>query len=80
MIGYTYLHVLTAGRVSSKTAMLGSCLQPEHRINNSVRVWFLPMGWIPSWASHWMAFSPVSGPFLSLRLFLIGTILGEKKI
>ena len=44
--------------------MVVSCLQSQHVISNSVRVWDLSMGWIPSWACHWMAFPSVSAPFL----------------
>ena len=32
--------------------MLGSCLQAQQSIINSVRGWFSPLGWVSSWASH----------------------------
>ena len=49
------------GRASQRTAMLGSCLQVQHSISNSIRVWCLPMGWISS--------QPVTGqPFLQSLL------------
>jgi hypothetical protein len=40
---YLHLSQSAAGKTSQKTAMLGSCLQAQHRISNSVRVWCLPM-------------------------------------
>jgi hypothetical protein len=40
MVGCKYLHLSqsAAGRASQRTAMLGSCLQAQHSISNSVRV------------------------------------------
>ena len=56
MLDCEYLHL-------SQSAMLGSCLQAQHSIWNNVRVWCPPIGWISSWARHWMAFLSVSAPF-----------------
>ena len=49
MVGCKHLHLSqsAAGRASQRTAMLGSCLQAEHSIV-TVRIWWLPMGRIPS--------------------------------
>ena len=65
MVGCKYLHLSqsVAGRASQRTAMLGSCLQAQYSISNSVRVWCPLMGWISIWAGHWMAFSSVSASF-----------------
>jgi hypothetical protein len=43
--------------------MLGSYLEAQHSIGNSVMVLCPPMGWIPSWGSHWPAISSVSTSF-----------------
>ena len=45
--------------------MPGSCLHAQYGFSNSVRIWCVCIGWIPSWA-----FLSVSAPFLSLH-FLI---------
>ena len=42
--------------------MSGSCQQAHVGIHNSVWVWWLYIGWIPRWDSHWMAFPSVSAP------------------
>jgi hypothetical protein len=47
-----YFHQLQ-DEASQKTLMLGSSLQAYKSIINSVRVWYSPMGWVSSWASHW---------------------------
>jgi hypothetical protein len=54
MVGCRYLHLpqSAAARVYQRTAMVSSCGQVHHSINNSVRVWYSPMGCIPSWANH----------------------------
>ena len=54
-------------RASQMAAVLGSCLQPQHNIINSVRNWCLPIGWISTWPGHWSAIPSVSAPFLSMR-------------
>ena len=41
-----HLSQSVASKTSQRTAMLGPCLQSQHRINNSVRVWCLYMEWI----------------------------------
>ena len=46
--------------------MLGSCVQAQPDISNSIRVLGLLMGEIPSWASHLMAFPSVSVLILPL--------------
>jgi hypothetical protein len=65
IVGCKSLHLSqsAADRASQSTAM------PQHDISNSVRVWCLSMGWIPSWAGHWMAFPSVSASLLSLHFF-----------
>ena len=50
--------------------MLGSCLQAQYSISNSVRVWCVSMGWTSSWTGHWSAIPSVFDPFLSLHLFI----------
>ena len=45
---------------------------------NSVRDWFLPMGWVSSWASHLLAIPSVSEPLLSLHILQTGHILGPR--
>jgi hypothetical protein len=69
LIGSKYLHLFqsTAGKASQRTAMLGTYLQAQYAIINSVRNWCLLMGWTPSYVSHWMPFPSVSAPFLSLH-------------
>ena len=64
MFGCKYLHLSQSGdgRVNQRIAMLGSWLQAQDSISNSVNFWYPPL------ASHWMA-SSVSAPFLSLCLF-----------
>ena len=47
--------------------MLGSCVQAQPDISNSIRVLGLLMGEIPSWASHLMAFPSVSVLILPLH-------------
>jgi hypothetical protein len=57
MIGCKYLHLSqsAADGASQRTAMLVSCLQAQHGISNSVRIWYLCMGWLPRWAiSGWL--------------------------
>ena len=49
--------------------MLGSGLQVQQGISNSVGVWYLQMGWIPSWTGHLSVIPLVSAPFLSLQFF-----------
>jgi hypothetical protein len=43
---YLYLSQSAADRASQRTAILGSCLQAQHSITNSARVWCLSMGWL----------------------------------
>lgn len=31
-------------------------MEAQHGVSNSVRAWFPPTGWIPTWAGHWRAF------------------------
>jgi hypothetical protein len=40
--------------------MLGCCLTAKHGISNSVRVWCLHMGLIPSWSLDVLSFSVCS--------------------
>mgnify|MGYP002511929704 CR=1 FL=1 len=46
MLGCVHLHLYFSGsgRASQRTAMLGSYLQAQHAISNSVRIWCLSMG------------------------------------
>ena len=44
--------------------------------NNSVRDWCLSMGWVSSWASHWLAIPSVSAQALFLHILQLGHILG----
>jgi hypothetical protein len=39
-------------------------MQVQPSISNSVKVWWLLMGLIPSWAGHWSAFPSVFALFL----------------
>ena len=49
-------------RASQEIAISGSCQQALVGIRNSVWVWWLYMGWISRWDSHWMTFPSVSAP------------------
>jgi hypothetical protein len=48
------------GIASEERAMSGSCQQNLSGICNRVWVWWLIMGWIPSWCSLWMVFPSIS--------------------
>jgi hypothetical protein len=50
--------------------MLGSCLQIQHNISNSVRVWGLPMGQIPIWTHYCSDILLVSAPFYLFIYFI----------
>ena len=65
MTGCKYMHLplSVAGRASLGTAMPGSCVHAQYGLSNSVRIWCVHMGWIPSCSSHWVAFLSDSGPF-----------------
>jgi hypothetical protein len=54
MVGYKYLHLSQsgAGRASQRAAMPGSYLHTQYGLSNSVRIWSVHMGWIPSWVGH----------------------------
>ena len=58
-VGLCICHRLLLGEASQETVMLGSCLQAEQSIINSVRAWLSHMGWVSSWGSHWLADSSV---------------------
>jgi hypothetical protein len=58
------LYLSGSGRTFQKTALSGFYQQARPRIQNSTRVWWLCMGWIPRWGSLWMAFASVSAPHL----------------
>ena len=49
-----------------------------HNLSNRVRLWGLPLRWIPLWASHWTFFSSGSSPFPILYFFQRGTIMGQR--
>jgi hypothetical protein len=44
--------------------MLNSCLQAQQTFMNNVRDWCLPMDWVSSWDSYYLAVLSVSVPFL----------------
>lgn len=48
--------------------MLGSCLQAQHSISNSVRAWCPPVGWVPSWEGWRFLFLTVTPGFKSPSL------------
>jgi hypothetical protein len=55
----SFFHWLLGG-ASQRTDRLNSCLQAQKSINR-VRDWFLPMGWVSIWGSHyWTSPSPLS--------------------
>jgi hypothetical protein len=64
MVGSKYLQLSqsVAARASPRTAMPGPSLHTQHDISNSVRIWYVCMGWIPSWDGHREAFLSVSAP------------------
>jgi hypothetical protein len=47
-------------RASQRAPILGSYLQAQYSIINSVRDWCLPMGRVSKWANHWSAIPLVS--------------------
>ena len=47
-------------KASQQTAIFGSCQLNLAGICNSVWVWWLYIGWIPSWGNLWMALYSVS--------------------
>lgn len=59
---------------SQETAVLGSCLQAQPSVINSVKGWLSPMGWGSDWGSHWLAVPSVS-VFTPARL-QVGQTLG----
>ena len=66
------------GGASQKTVMLGSCLQAQQSIINSVRGWCLPMEWNSIWGSHFLAIPSVSALSLSFHILQAGNILSQK--
>jgi hypothetical protein len=54
------LYLTGTGIASQETAISGSCLQNLAGISNSIWVWWLFMGWIPGWGSHWMVLPSIS--------------------
>jgi hypothetical protein len=38
---------------SQEAVILGSCLQSQQSMINSVRDWLSPVPWVSSWPSHW---------------------------
>ena len=73
MVGCKVLHMShsVAGRASQRTAMLAFCLEVQHSISNSVKIWCPPMGRITSWVGNWLAIPSDSAPFLFLHFFYI---------
>jgi len=57
------------GRTCQRIAMLGSFMQTQHSISNSVRDWCLPMESFSSWVGHWLVIPSVSVSSLSLHSF-----------
>jgi hypothetical protein len=64
MVGCEYPHLCWSGSgsASKEITISGSCQQAFLGINNSVWIWSLHVGWIPTWGSLWMAFPSVSAP------------------
>jgi hypothetical protein len=54
------LYLSGTSRASQETAISGSSQQALLGIYNSVWVWWLYMGWILRWGSHWMVIPSVS--------------------
>jgi hypothetical protein len=81
MVGFEHPHLYWSGsgRASQETAVSGSCQQALLGISNSVWVWCLHLGWIPSWSSLWMAFPSVSAP-LFVPVFSLERINSGLKI
>ena len=54
MVACKYLHLYqsAASTASKRTGMLGSCLQAQHEVSNSGRIWCPPLGWITSCTGH----------------------------
>ena len=50
------LHQLLGGDYQRTTC--SSCLYAKQSIINSVEDWYLPMEWVSSWASFWLANPP----------------------
>ena len=48
--------------------MLGSCLQAQQSIINSIRGWLSHMEWVSSWGSHWLAIPSVCYIFIPANL------------
>lgn len=59
--------------VSKEIVILGFSLQAKHIIINSVKGWLSYMGWVSSWATHWLAVSSISAPSYS-EYFLVPSI------
>jgi hypothetical protein len=60
--------------------MLGSCLQPEQDIINSVRSELSLTARLSNWASHWLAFPFVFAPSLPLHLLEAGKMVGQRDL
>jgi hypothetical protein len=67
IVGCKHLHLCLSGsdRASQEIAISGSYQQALFDISNSDWVWWLHMGWTPTWGSLWMAF-----PSISVQLFV----------
>jgi hypothetical protein len=59
---HPFLYLSGTGRATQETDISGSCQQALVGFHNSVWVWWLFMGWIPSWGSLWMVIPSVSAP------------------
>jgi hypothetical protein len=63
------LYLSGTARASQERAISGSCQQALVGIHNSKWFWWLFMGWIPRWDSHWMVIPSVSAShFVSVTL------------
>jgi hypothetical protein len=58
---------LLLGIASQRRIMPSICLQTKQSINNSVKDWFLTVGFVSIWGIHWFATPSVSA--LSLHFF-----------
>ena len=77
LFGCKHLYLtLSAACWVFRAVVIGPFLWVLHSISNSVRSWGIPLSWIPLWACHW-TFSSSSYPFLSLKFFQTGRIMGQ---
>lgn len=61
-------------RSSHCIVMIGSCLQ----VQQYIRDWYLPMGWVSNWASNFLSIPLLSGSSLSLHFIQTGQSLHQR--